>query len=353
MFLVIGAVVLGSSLQSASDPDDPRYAFYANGRIRAETIQQPPNGPDRSRGRLRFRIGGSYEISETLRAEARISSLSDGDANNPHWDFGDGAEGLAGADLVLDRLFVRWTPDEAVSLLAGRFPDLFRRPPVFGEFVWDADLSPAGAGAVFAPGDQAFDVRVMAGVVQENPAGDDATFVAVQANYATDPSRSTTAHFASSFERWYDADQGIFQNQGNTSLAGDFEISNTLVEVTHDGGVMGRQKVYGQYVHNFGDVTGADTAITAGCEIGLDRPGQTMLLFAFYDFDANALFSPVAQDLTPVAGTGIGMGMDGFLAGFRYRINPDATVRVLLLTTDVGLDDDPYRFVVDLDFNML
>ncbi len=338
---------------SSEDATDNKATFYANGRLRAETIQDPPDGPDRNRGRLRFRAGGSYDLSENVRFEARISTLSDGDANNPHWDFGDGTEGLAGADLVLDRMYLSWTPRPSLTLLAGRFAHPFSRPPVFGEFVWDSDLSTSGAGAIWRPGPESLDLRLAAAIVQENPAGNDAKLLGIQANYDLNVGHATTAHLASGIHLWDDTAEGSYQNQGNTSLAGEFAISDSILTVTHEGGFLNRQKGYFQFIQNIEDETGVDTGFTAGFEMGTGEPDTTTLLFTYFDLEANSIFSPVGQDLTPIPGSGAGTGMNGFLAGFRHDLSENTTLRLLFLTTDAGLDDDPYRVVLDLDFNML
>src|SRR5262245_45237073 len=92
-----------------------RLQFYANGRLRGEATRDAVDAgsgaeiPDRYRGRMRVRIGAKYQLDEDIMVEARLSTASDPvDANNPHWDFGDGADGFSGATVVMDRYFLDW-----------------------------------------------------------------------------------------------------------------------------------------------------------------------------------------------------------------------------------------------------
>src|SRR5262245_56829645 len=89
-----------------------KLKFQDEGRMRAEaTIENVDTTTgdsidDRYRGRMRFRFGAKYQLEENLLLGARLSTASDGnDANNPHWDWGDG-DGFNGAGIVMDRYFV-------------------------------------------------------------------------------------------------------------------------------------------------------------------------------------------------------------------------------------------------------
>src|SRR5262245_24264831 len=164
-----------------------RLSFYANGRIRAEaTFDQLNEDDDRWRGRMRFRIGSRYVIDPGLTAEARLSTASDGrDANNPHWDFGDGADGFQGGDIVFDRFYLDWQQSEQLDLRAGKQPHIFQMPPVFGELEWDEDVQPAGVTATWKPkteGSLSGDLRVAEYIVRENSTDTDANMLGVQGN---------------------------------------------------------------------------------------------------------------------------------------------------------------------------
>jgi hypothetical protein len=338
-----------------------RLSFHANGRLRAESTIDQLSGKDRHRGRVRFRIGAGYEIIDTLRVDARLTTASDGkDSNNPYWEFGDGSDdGFQGIETVFDRFFLTWTPKETLDLRCGKLPHVFSSPPVYGEFVWDDDVHPAGITAIWAPeteGSWRGDLRLAEYVVTENSSDDDANMLGVQANIAVDVGEDTTLAAASGMQWWTSLDDGAFENQGNTTTGGlideDFTVWESYLSARHEGGPLQRQQGFVQYMTNVDDDSGEDQGFTLGLELGTRDPGRASFFAAWYDVDANAIFSPVAQDDTPIPGTGSGDGMTGVLGGFRYVVNDRLSFRLWGLTSDADDVEDPWRLRFDIDFNV-
>jgi hypothetical protein len=339
-----------------------RLRFYGNGRLRAESTFDQPSGEDRHRGRLRLRAGATFEIMEDLTSEARVSTASDGnDANNPHWDFGDGADGFQGSGMVLDRLFLNWKALDTLNLRGGKFPHAFTTPPVFSEFTWDADIQPAGVAATWKPkGDLDFDLRAVDYVVAENANADDPNMFGVQGNLGLELNEASDLRFATSVQWWTslgDLPAATFGNQGNTTTGGvlnsEFTIWDSHAAFVHEGGIMGQQQAFVQYVNNVDDDLSEDTAIMAGFELGRSKAaGDNSIFAAIYDTDANAFYSAVAQDDTPIAGTGAGTGMTGVMAGWRRILNDKVSIRLWGLTSDADVAEDPWRVRFDIDFNI-
>ena len=71
---------------------------------------------------------------------------------NPHWDFGDdnGTDTLSGASVQLDSMNLSWSTDEDWTLVAGKMGAPFETNPVFGEWLWDGDIQPAGLAGTSA-----------------------------------------------------------------------------------------------------------------------------------------------------------------------------------------------------------
>jgi hypothetical protein len=83
------------------------------------------------------------------------------------------------------------------------------------------------------------------------------------------------------------------------------------------------------------------------------KKGNYNAFLLIYGLDADAVFSPVAQDDTPVPGTGIGDGMDGVVLGGTYFWRDDIALRLWLLTSDAdGADDEPAALRIDLEYNV-
>lgn len=337
-----------------------RLSFYADGRLRAESTFDQPNGEDRHRGRMRFRVGGLYDITDDVRAEARLSTAAPGDdANNPHWDFGDGADGFSGTEVKLDRFFLDWTACPQWTLRGGKFPHAFTSPPVFGELVWDADVHPAGVAAIWSPAASGsgpkFDVRAVEYIAVENGADSDAAMFGLQGNVQVNASSATKVQAALSYSAWssLNPNGAALGNQGNTDVTGDFGIVEGFVAGIYEGGPLGRTTAFVQAMHNADDDDGEEDGLALGALVGKSgKQGNTNLFAVWYELDANAVFSPVAQDDTPITGTGIGDGMEGVILGGQYFITDNFSIRIWGLTSDADAAEDPFRARVDLDFKV-
>jgi hypothetical protein len=362
--MLIAPLLLIAPLQdpaaaTAADSIWDRLSFYANGRLRAESTFDQPNDEDRHRGRMRLRAGGLYEISDEWRAEARMTTTADGnDANNPYWDFGDGGEAFGPAEFELDRFLMEWDATSKFQLRGGKFGHAFSRPPVYGEFVWDDDVQPAGVAAIWSPdkeGKLRYDLRAVEYIAVENSADDDAAMFGVQANLFLQTGESTKAQLASSISDWSSLDAGVgsLGNQGNTDVTGDFLVWDSFASVTYDGTALKPLTAFIQYIENLDADTSEDTGYALGAQVGpSSRKGDVSAFAAWYSLDADSLFSPVAQDDTPIAGTGIGTGNEGLMVGVRYFVLDNLSLRLWALTSDADAADDPYRIRFDIDFNV-
>jgi hypothetical protein len=338
-----------------------RLSFYANGRLRAESTFEQVGGEDRHRGRMRLRLGSAYRVTDEVTAEARVSTASDGfDANNPYWDFGDGGNGFQAANLGLDRFFLDWKPADSLRLDAGKMPHQLASPPVFSEFAWDDDVIPAGVAAIWKPlqGGQGspttLDLRLVEYVAVENGADEDATMFGAQANLGLRPGDHTSLQLSTSWSDWAHLAEGgtkLGDNQGNTDVTGEFGIWGSWASLEVEQGPLGRSTAFVQYLNNLDDDVGEDQGYSAGMRFGtLGKKGDLNVFGAYYSLDANSLYSPVAQDDTPIAGTGTGEGMSGFLAGAQFFTSDNLSIRLWVLTSDAGEDEDPFRIRIDVDF---
>jgi len=347
--------------QAVQNPDDPwkRLKVTADGRVRAEGTFDQTNGEDRLRGRMRFRIGAEYEIADGLKAGTRFTTVSEGrDANNPHWDFGDG-DGFSASEVGIDRLFLEWQPDSTWKLTGGKFAHVFTRPSPVREFAWDDDVQPAGAAIVWSPksdGDVSFHVRGLFGVAGEindvDDSGTDPLVAGLQANVDFKANETTTVHFATSYSDWSGL-KNFTLSQGNTADANDFAIWDTYVGVSLAGEGFSQIAGFGQYFNNLDDDSGEDSGFALGVQLGQTKgQGNWNVFGAYYDLDANAVFSAVAQDDTPIAGTGLGEGMSGFMLGAQYFVLENVSLRLWGLTSDADASEDPYRIRFDIDFRI-
>jgi len=359
--LALGLLALAPMQEGKSIWD--RLEFYANGwRLRGEATFDNVDGAgneidDRYRGRMRARVGAKYHLMEDMLVDVRLSTSSDGnDANNPHWDFGDG-DGFNGSGVVMDRFFLDWTASPDIHVKAGKQPHAFNVPPIFGDFIWDSDVSPSGVAAVWAPphGDEAyFDARVAGYVATEVAADEDPKMYGGQGN-AYIPLDDMKLQVSSALYDWTDNhNTAVAGNQGNTATTEGFQVWESFVSGTMPGGPLEEMTGFVEYMNNL-QADEEDTGWVIGAQIGPSawKQGNYNVFLELYSLDADCLFSPVAQDDTPVAGTGIGDGMDGIVVGGQYFWRDNVAVKLWALTSDAdGADDDPIRIRLDLDFNV-
>ena len=362
--LTAAAQVGGSTAASVADSIWNRLSFFADGRLRAESTFDDPSGDDRHRGRLRWRVGGLYDLTEDIQAQARLSTASaNDDSNNPHWDFGDGSDGFNGSNVVLDRFFLTWVPRsvprEALDVRAGKQPHVFTAPPVFGELVWDSDVHPAGLAAIWTQRGEgsapSLDVRSAYYVAVENAGDTDPSMFGLQGNLTLPVAERTTVRGAVSYSHWgsLNSGVGVLGNQGNTSVAGDFDILEAWGSATFEGGPLGRTTGFLQLIRNASDDDDEENGVALGAILGKSgKEGDVNVFASLYSLDANAVFSPVAQDDTPIGGTGAGEGMQGVILGAQYFLADDFGVKLWILTSNADGIEDAWRARLDLDFKV-
>ncbi|MDP6369273.1 MAG: putative porin, partial [Planctomycetota bacterium] len=352
---LITALSLVAPLAGLSGPSDTladRLDFYGDMRVRAEGNFADGNGPDRHRGRLRFRLGAKLGVSEHLSAEVRVISTS-GDANNPHWDMGSGDDGFNGSDMAFDRLNLSWSCEDVYTAKVGRFGHGFASNPVYGELLWDGDVQPAGLSYKYSPKGLGLDLRLAGYVVDEFKNGADANMTGAQANWNGDLA-GVGLQLSSALYSWSSMNGAAGWDDSSpqgSDMGARFRIWDSILAATVAEGENGKAVISGQYIQNTNGDEGEDTAWAVGAKYGTSKKTGAWNVFAtLYDMEANAVFGPVAQDDTPVSGTGNGDGMEGVIAGVNYWPSDDLNLRVWALTSE--FDDatqDRSRLRIDLN----
>lgn len=357
--MIATTTFLTSLLLAAGDGGDERVSFYANGRVRAESTFDQTNGEDRHRGRMRARVGAKVAIADGLRAEARLSTASDGnDANNPHWDFGDGSEAFQGGDIVFDRFFLDFEEGD-FRARAGKMADAFRRPPVLSEVLWDNDVAPTGVAAFYGlelSDSVDLEFRLMEYIAVENGGDTDSTMFGAQCALDFALNDTCDLDFAASFSNWSGlaSGGGAIQNQGNTNPMGDFDVVEGFLAATVRGGPLKKTQGFVQVMQNVADGVDEDSGFAVGVKVGESgHQGDWNGFVSFLDVDADAFFSPVSQDDTPIAGTGVGMGMQSVIAGVQYFWRDNVSFKLWALSSDADAVEDPLRIRFDIDFSVL
>jgi hypothetical protein len=248
---------------------------------------------------------------------------------------------------------------DELELRGGKMPHAFLQPPIYGDFIWDSDIQPGGFSALWRPvsdSDTAFDLRAAALVATEVAADEDPKMLGAQGNAFLPLDDDMRIHASTSLYDWRDnEDTVVAGNQGNTDLTDDFLIWESFVSGTVAGGPLDEMSAYVELFENL-EQSSDDSGVAAGFQVGPSKgTGAWNLFLVLYSLGADCLFSPVSQDDTPIAGTGIsgsGDGMDGLVFGGTYFWKDNVALKVWVLTSDADAQDDPIRLRFDLDFNV-
>ena len=120
--------------------------FKNDFRFRTENIKEEQTAPlkesDRTRQRLRLRLGGTAQVNEKTKVTARISTgtAANTDGNTTNQDLTDY---YSKKTIVLDLAHFEFAVNENTTLAGGKTPNYFL-PNTSADLVFDADVTPEG-----------------------------------------------------------------------------------------------------------------------------------------------------------------------------------------------------------------
>ena len=352
-----------------------RLKLYGDVRLRHESSFQLVGKKDRHRERLRFRLGANYAVDDELLFGARLVTGDREDPKSPHVTFGDGFDGL---EFTLDRAFLTYRPSwlEGARFTGGKFGHPFRRNPVYGELVWDADVQPEGLVTDYTASDVGpfSTLTVAAGsfFLLEQSGGDDAYALAGQVAGSLDLTEDASGSIALGYHHYGDptpdgAVSILSENTGNAVVdidgdtfpdrfVSDFGILNPIVSVDYGGWALpARFSV--EYVKNTRAEIDRDEAWAAGFSVGRSsNRGDWRGYYQWQIVEEDAVFSPVAQDdflLTT--------NHRSHLAGINYQLSDKIGLHLWALVsardhTSPGpttmSDDEQWRVRLDLNVKL-
>ena len=253
----------------------PRLSVSADLRLRYQGDYSDANLHGRSSGQVRGRFGATYAVTDRLTIGARMATGDPDDPNSTDAQLSNFDDDL---DIALDLAYARIDFGN-VNLYGGKIPQPFART----DLVWDSDVNPQGLGATYkralADG-SALRAGGLFFIVDEQAAAD-STMAGGQVGYDS-AARGDWKYDVSA--AYYDyrlgsvagADAGDFRSNLRTadgSYRSDFDLGDLLVGVTWSGaGARWAVRVVGDYVHNFGARTAADTGY--GIDVAVGRAGR-------------------------------------------------------------------------------
>lgn len=300
------AAVEGESLMDRIHP-------FGDMRLRYEWDGGRSNS-DRHRARARLRIGAGIDVTDELMAGFRIRTGNSDDPNSPHQTFGGNFDSW---EIALDRAYLKWSPEWAKGgwVQGGKMANPFKSNPVYGELVWDADVNPEGGQVGYRWERDGLALGGGTGIWILNLSDNNTATIFPIQGYAEctciDDLKVTTAI---AFYKYGNMGGGGANNPSdfnngnrgnvldpvpptNGDFASDFEILDSFVSITY-AGLSIPITVVGEVIHNFGAKSNSkDTGWAVGARTKVPFLGRKHRVFYQYqDIEADALFSPMAQD---------------------------------------------------------
>ncbi len=269
--LLLALIPFSLSVVYASD-DVPKWVktvkVKGDLRLRYQLTQKDETGtntPDRSRGRVRARIGVSAKVTDNVKAAIGMASGSD-DPRSTNQSFDDS---FSSKGLQLDYAYAEIKLADPVKLYGGKIQ---RKKVIYtpSDLLWDSDVNVEGAGLHMMMGP----IFLNAGgfVIEERSANSDPTMYVVQPGVKIKSGdlsiKAAVAYYA------FSGAQGntLAHSDGNNTLSGgvlryDYDAFSPAVEVGIKGEALPYAGFFGEYVNN-SDPSDDNTGFLAGFKIG-------------------------------------------------------------------------------------
>jgi hypothetical protein len=246
--------------------------LVVSGDLRVRTQGDYAEGAnDRLSGQVRGRLGATFAANDRVTIGARLVTGNPDDPNSTDVQLSNFDDDL---EVSLDQAYVQLNLGD-LKVYGGKIPQPFTRT----ELVWDGDVNPQGLSAVYRHANadgSAFRANSLFFIVDESAASD-STMLGVQFGYDT---RALGNWKLDASVAYYDyklgsvagGDSGDFRSNPRNpdgTYVSDFELGDAIIGATWSGaGDRWPLRLVGDYVHNFGAATDADTGYGADLTIG-------------------------------------------------------------------------------------
>jgi Putative porin len=284
----------------------PRLNVSGDLRLRGQSDRSDEDARSRTSSQARGRVGATYEASDQLTLGARLVT---GDADGPNSTDVQLSSFADDLDVSLDLAYMQWKLGHW-NLFGGKIPQPFVRT----DLVWDSDVNPQGVSALYkrplADG-SALRLHSLFFVVDENAVAVDSTMVGAQLGYDTAQLGDWKLDLSASY---YDyrlgstagADAGDFRSnlrRADGNYLSDFDLGNLVVGASWTGaGARWPVRMTGDYVHNFGARTDADTGYSIDIAVGrASQQSDWRLTYGYSLAQTDAVLAAFSHDNIGIA----------------------------------------------------
>ncbi len=297
------SVVSGSATEFGAGS---RLDLSGDIRLRYETNWSDAGARDRSRVALRARLSGRYRVTDFLTVGGQLATGDPDDPNSTDLTLSNFDDD---AIVSLDQAYARLNFG-ALTLYGGKIPQVFSRT----DLVWDGDVSPQGVSATYAlplaPGTR-IDAHAVYFLIDESVAGPDSDMVGGQLTLSSKMGRDWQLDLAAGYFDYTllsiaGADAGDVRSNligSDGRYLSDFNLFDAIGSLTYDGlGERWPVRISGDYVHNFGAATLADTGYSVDLVLGrASHRGDWRFGYGFARAETDAVFAAFSHDNLGIA----------------------------------------------------
>ena len=294
-------VAVAAAPAVSSEPSRP--SLSGDMRVRYESNFGVADARDRDRGVLRARLRAAYAVNDWLTVGGQIATGDPDDPNSTDMTLSNFDDDL---QVSLDQAYIRLTPGD-LQVHLGKIPQPFVRT----ELVWDGDVSPQGASAAYSTdlGGVKLKASGLYFMVDESVAGPDSRMIGGQLSVQTPPApiqaELAVGYYDYALRSLAGGDAGDFRSNlfaGGRYLS-DFNLLDVIAALTWNGlGEKWPVRIVGDYVHNYGAATDADTGFGVDLLVGrAGQPGDWRFTYGYAEAETDAVLAAFSQDNTNLA----------------------------------------------------
>lgn len=315
---------------TASSTED-RLNISGDLQLRYEGNFSDNDAPVRNRGVMRARLRAEYAVNSAISVGAELSTGSRDDPNTVHVTLSDFVDDF---EVSLSRLYAKIDLGGGATLIGGKFANPFTRT----DLVWDGDVNPQGATAIYAfkPA-QNVSIKAAAiySIIDEASAGPDSDMLGGQINVTFTPQpdwrfSAAASYYDYSLDNLSGADAGDFRSNLRDGMGGylsDFDLLDILASVTYSGfGERWPLTINGDYVKNYGATAGNDEGYSAKISLGrASTVGDWRFAYGYSQVGIDAVLGAFSNDNMAIA-----TNYQSHLFGVDYTLFDDVVLNATL-----------------------
>lgn len=291
------------NLSETQGQQDSKLQVSGDFRIRYEANFENDVMPFRGREVIRGRVGIAYDFNDWVKLGARITTGNSDDPNSADVSLSNFVDDLP---VSLDQMYAQFKLGDILAS-GGKFPNPFIKT----DLVWDGDVNPQGVTVGYKSGGTSglgWSTNAIYFVIDENVAGADSYMIGGQASFFAPLGdalkfNASVAYYDYTLKNLASAGLGDFRSnlrRPDGSYLSDFNLVDILASVTYEG--MGSRwplTVRGDYVHNTGAATGADTGYRIDALLGRAKEvGDFRFGYGYSQAETDAVFAAFSNDNT-------------------------------------------------------